>query len=143
MKTNTGIVREAIREYIKEMPEERISQKDLKTFMQERLGNKVASTGTLTGILSKYDSNGNLSIPIENVEVLRDGGKVYYGYKNDAANILKNEFAIKLFEATQEFEETLRTGVLSISFVDLKQEERKLLYKYTEKLEEMKNLFDN
>lgn len=144
MKTNTDIVREAISEYIKGMTEEKISQKKLKEIMQERLGDKVASPGILTGILSKYDSTGKLSIPIENVEVIREGGKIFYGYqKNYATNTLGNEFAMKLLEATQAFEDTLRTGVLSVSFVDLEQEERKLLYKYTEKLQEMKNLFYN
>jgi hypothetical protein len=73
----------------------------------------------------------------------RDGGKVFYGYKKDSASVLGNELAMKLLEATEAFEDTLRTGVLGVNFVDLQQEERLLLYKYTEKLQEMKNLFYN
>lgn len=40
-------------------------------------------------------------------------------------------------------EETLRTGVLSVCIVDLDKRNGKILYKYTRKLQEMKNLFNN
>lgn len=143
MKNSSTIVREAISQYIEEMPEEKISQKDLKTVIQKKLGKEIASGGTLSNVLSKYNSIGELAIPIKNVEVIQEANKPFYKYKNDAAKVSESQFAMDLFEATINFEATLKEDVLNISFIDLNQEERKLLYKYTEKLEELKRLFQN
>ena len=141
MKTSTEIVRETIKDYVENMTTQSITQKELKAILKEKLGEKVATNGVLAGTLSKYNSTGGLLKPIQNVEVIREGSKVAYRHKKDSSDILENEFATKLLEATEAFEDALKIGVLSVNFVDLEQDERKLLYRYTEKLQEMKNLF--